>query len=60
MSVRTKKQKWYKVLCYSTSKWSSINDVTVIGGGGQGFCDNRTKAIVIKRMMMEGVGVKNK
>ena len=25
-------------------KESSINDVTTIGGGSQGFCDNNTKA----------------
>ena len=26
--------------------------------GGQGFCDNRTKALVIKRVTMRGGGVK--
>jgi hypothetical protein len=32
----------------TTQNWSSINDVTVLGRGGQGFCDNSTKASVIK------------
>jgi hypothetical protein len=32
---------------------SSINDVTVLGGRGyQGFCDNSTKASVIKSVTM--------
>ena len=39
---------------------SSTNDVTVLGGRGyQGFCDNSTKAIVLKRVTMGGGGVKN-
>ena len=29
-----------------------------LGGGGQGFCDNSTVALVIKHVTM-GVGVKN-
>ncbi len=29
---------------------TSINDVTVLGGGHQGFCDNSTKALVIKSL----------
>ncbi len=34
---------------------SSINDLTVlVGGGGQGFCDNSTKTSVIKSMMIGG------
>ena len=34
-------------------KGSSINDVTVLGGGGgQGFCDDSTKVLVIKRVTM--------
>ena len=36
-------------------KGSSINDVTVlVGGGGQGFCDDSTKTLVVKRVTMEG------
>ena len=31
-------------------KGSSINDVTAIGGGGQGSCDDISKALVIKRV----------
>ena len=32
-----------------TNKGSSINDVTVLGGKGyQGFCDDSTKALVLK------------
>jgi hypothetical protein len=31
---------------------SSINDVTALGGGGQGFCDNSTNASVIKSATM--------
>ena len=30
----------------------SINDLTVSGGGGQGFCDDSTTAIVTKAVMM--------
>ena len=37
---------------------SSIYDVTVIGGGGQGFCDNSTKTLVIKRVTIGGGGQK--
>ena len=40
-------------------KGSSINDVTVLGGGGQGFFDDSTKALVTKRLTMGGEGVKN-
>ena len=35
---------------------SSINDVTVLGEGGQGICDDSTKAFVIKRVTMGGGG----
>jgi hypothetical protein len=35
---------------------SSINDVTVIGGGGEGFCNNSIKALVIKSVTMRGGG----
>ncbi len=39
---------------------SSINDVTALRGRGyQGFCDDNTKALVIKRVTMVGGGVKN-
>jgi hypothetical protein len=31
-----------------------INDVTVVGGGGKRFCDNSTKASVIKKMRDDG------
>jgi hypothetical protein len=31
------------------TKGSSINDVTVLKGRGQGFCDNSSKASVIKK-----------
>ncbi len=31
---------------------SSIIDVTVLGRGGQGFCDSSTKALVVKRVRM--------
>ena len=34
------------------TKGSSINDVTVLRGGGQGFCDGSTKALVIKSVTM--------
>ena len=41
-----------------TNKGSSINDVTVLGGKGyQGFCDDSTKALVLKSITMEGEGV---
>ncbi len=40
-------------------KGSSINGVTVVGeGGGKGFCDNSTKASVIKSMTFGGRVVK--
>ena len=38
---------------------SSINDVTVIGGGGQVFCDDSTNALLIRRVTMGGRSVKN-
>ena len=39
-------------------KGTSINDVTVlVGGGGQGFCDDSTQALVIKRVTIGGMGV---
>jgi hypothetical protein len=55
----------YSVFLYfqynKSSYWSSINDVTSLGGRGyQGFCDNSTKALVIKSVAMGGGGVKNK
>ena len=37
---------------------SSINDVTVLGGWGQGFCDDSTKASVIKRVTIGEGGSK--
>jgi hypothetical protein len=41
------------------SKGSSINDVTVVGGGwGQVFCDNSTNASVIKSVTMGEGGSK--
>jgi hypothetical protein len=41
-------------------KGSSINDVTVVGGRGyQGFCDNSTKASVIKSVTIGEAGVIN-
>ena len=43
-----------------TTWGSSINDVTVLGGRGyQGFCDDSTKALVLKSVTMGGGGVKN-
>ena len=33
---------------------SSINDATVLGGRDRGFCDDTTKALVIKSVTMEG------
>ncbi len=36
------------VLC----KGSSVNDVTFLVGGGQGFCDNSIKAEVARKVMM--------
>ena len=35
-------------------KGSSIHDVTVLVVKGQGFCDNSTRALVIKRVSMGG------
>ena len=35
---------------------SSINDVTVLGGGGQLFCDDMSEALVIKSVLMVGWG----
>ncbi len=43
----------------SFPKGSSINDITVLGGGGQRFCDNSTKVSVIKSVTMGGEGSKN-
>ena len=41
-------------------KGSSINDVKFFGGGIQVFCDENTKALVIKSVTMaEGRGSKN-
>ena len=37
---------------------SSINDVMVLGGMGQGICDDSPQALVIKRLM-KGEGFKN-
>ena len=34
---------------------TSINDVTVLGGEGQGFCDGNTKALDIKKLEKDGV-----
>ena len=36
------------------SQGSSINDVTVLGDQGQGSCDGKIKAFVIKGMMIGG------
>ncbi len=42
------------------TKGSSVNDVTVVMGRGyQGFCDNNTKASVIKSVTIGGGEVKN-
>lgn len=38
-----------------TSKGFSINGVTALGGEGQSFCDERSRALAIKSVMMEGV-----
>ena len=35
-----------------------MNDVTVIGGGGHGFCDDSAKALVKKRLTMGEAGQK--
>ena len=43
--------------CTATLWWgSSINDVMAIGGGSQGFRDDSTQTLVIKRVTM-GQGV---
>ena len=48
------KRKDYKTKPYFSQLLFAVvivrNDVTVLGRGGQGFCDNSTKALVIKRM----------
>ncbi len=50
-------------LCYLFSRSSvgpSINDVTALGGRGyKGFCDNSTKALVLKSVTMGGASVIN-
>ena len=35
-------------------KGSFIYDILALGGGGQGFCDDSTKAIVTQSVMMGG------
>jgi hypothetical protein len=48
------------ILRFLRLKGSSINDVTALGGRGyKGFCDESTKALVIKCVTMGGGGVKN-
>ena len=37
---------------------SSINDVTVLGGWGQGFCDDSAKTLEIKYVTMGAGGQK--
>ena len=37
---------------------SSINDIMVLGGRDQGFCDDISKALVMECMMMGGGGSK--
>ncbi len=49
----------FDLQCTSHGKGSSINNVTVVGGRGQEFCDNSTKASVIKSLTIGGRGVKN-
>ena len=44
---------------YDSSYGSSINDVTALEGGAQGFWDIRTKALVLKSFLKWGGGVKN-
>ena len=41
------------------SKGSSITDLTVLGRGGQGFCDDSTKALVNEHVTMGRGGVEN-
>ena len=43
-----------KQFILATAKGSFINDVTVLGGGRQGFCDDSSKALVIKPVTMGG------
>ena len=43
----------------ATPKVSSINDVTALGEGYQGFCGDSTEALVLKGMTMGVGGVKN-
>ncbi len=45
--------------CFFAFFWSSINDATVLGGGGQLFCGNNTKASIIKSVTMGVGGLKN-
>jgi hypothetical protein len=47
-----------KLLNYLSGKGLSINDVMVLGGRGQGCCDNSTKASVMKSVTIVGGGVK--
>ena len=47
----------FVVVYKRTRLGSSINDVTVLAGGGQGFWDDCTKPLAIKRVT-KGVGVK--
>ena len=42
-----------------TDEGSSINDVTALGGGGQGFCYDRTKALFLKKRFDGGRGDTN-
>ena len=46
-----------RLILINSAKGPSINDATVLGGRGyQGFCDNSTKALVLKTVTMgEGV-----
>ena len=44
---------FYLIILLALFKGWSINDVTDLGGGGQTFCDNSTRALVIKRVTME-------
>ena len=37
----------YEMFLFLFFLWSSINDVRVLGGGGQGLCDDSIKALVI-------------
>ena len=44
-----------------TAYGSSIHDVTFLGGGRgcQGFCDDSSKALILKSVTMGGVDVEN-